>query len=235
MQEFLGGAGSPLRDLTWIDATLTMLRAIGVRYVLVHPSDYDDPAFGEATARAIAASSGHVAEARPYGAVTVFQLRPPADDAAAAPANDTALRRITPDHFTASASHGPDRLPMAFDGSFDTRWSSRTQQDGSEWILLEFDRPYEIGRVDLRMARWSLGDYPRVLSVETTAADGSRREVYHGDVLRLLGLGLVRGGGYPSIDIDLTPLPATSVRLRQLGQTRRWFWSINEIEVFERR
>ncbi len=235
MQEFLGGAGSPLRDLASIDATLTMLRAIGVRYVLVHPADYEDQTFGEATARAIAASAGHVAEARAYGAVTAFRLRPPADQVAAAPANDAALRRITPDHFSASASHGADRLPLAFDGSFDSRWSSRTQQDGSEWILLQFDRPYEIGRIDLRMGRWSLGDYPRVLSVETTGADGRSREIYHGDVLRLLGLALARGGGYPSIDIDLAALPVTSVRLRQLGQTRRWFWSINEIEVFERR
>jgi hypothetical protein len=30
-------------------------------------------------------------------------------------------------------------------------------------------------------------------------------------------------------------MPTTAVRLRQLGQTRLWFWSIDEIELWERR
>ena len=235
LQEFLGGPASPLHDLASIDAILTMLRGIGFRYVLVHPSDYDDPAFGAATARAIKDSSGHVAEARDDIAVTLFRLLPPAaDPAVAAPAAEETLQRIAPGHFTLTASHSSDRLTFAVDGDLDSRWTTMSRQAGSEWVVIEFDRPYEVERVGLRLGRWSLGDYPRLLSVEATAPDGTTREVYHGDVLRLLGLGIVRNGDYPSIDIAMAAIPTKSVRLRQLGETHSWFWSINEIEVWAR-
>jgi hypothetical protein len=231
LQEFLGGSGSPLRELTYADGSLAMLRAIGVRYVLVHPGDYDDPAFGAATIRAIKESSGHVAETRDYGAVVAFRLLPAAADPAMAAGT---LQRIGPTHVTATASHRPDRLPLAFDGNLDTRWTSLDRQTGDEWIAIAFDRPYDLARVSLRLNRWSLGDYPRELSVEVTTGTGIK-EVYRNDVLRLLGLALFRTGSYPSIDIDITPMPTTAVRLRQLGQTRLWFWSIDEIELWERR
>jgi hypothetical protein len=236
LQEFLGGSGSPLRELAYARGSLAMLRAIGVRYVLVHPGDYDDPAFGAATVRAIKESPAHVAETRDYGAVVAFRLRPAvADPAATAPAAET-LRQIAPVHVAATASHSADRLALAFDGNLDSRWTSLDRQTGAEWIAITFDRAYDVGRVSLRLNRWSLGDYPRELSVETTAGAGAiLKEVYRGDVLARLGLALVKTGGYPSIDIDMPPAPATGVRLRQLGQTRRWFWSINEIEIWERR
>jgi hypothetical protein len=234
LQEFLGGSGSPLRELAYADGSLAMLRAIGVRYVLVHPGDYDDQAFGAATVRAIKESSGHVAETRDYGAVVAFRLLPAAaDPAMAAPAAGT-LQRIAPTHVTATASRSPERLPLAFDGNLDTRWTSLDRQTGDEWIAIAFDRPYDLARVSLRLNRWSLGDYPRELSVEVTSG-AAIKEVYKGDVLRLLGLGLFRTGSYPSIDIDIAPRPTTAVRLRQLGRTRRWFWSIDEIELWEQR
>jgi hypothetical protein len=232
LQEFLGGSGSPLRELTYADGSLAMLRAIGVRYLLVHPGDYDDPAFGAATVRAIKESSGHVAETRDYGAVVAFRLLPAAADPATAAGG---LQRIAPAHVTATASHSPDRLPLAFDGNLDTRWTSLDRQTGDEWITIAFDRPYDLARVSLRLNRWSLGDYPRELSVEVTTGAAAIKEVYRGDVLRLLGLGLFRTGSYPSIDIDIPPTPTTAVRLRQLGRTRLWFWSIDEIELWERR
>ena len=234
LQEFLGGSATPLRELPIIDSTLTMLRAIGIRYVLVHPGDYDDPAFGAATIRAIAESSGQIAEARDGGAVRAFRLLAPATDPVP-PRDDRALRRIAPDHVAATASAAQDRLAFAFDGDLDSRWRTGTEQTGTEWIVIQLDRPYDVARLALRLERWTLGDYPRVLAVDVTGADQKSREVYRGDVLRLLGLGLVRDGGYPSIDIDIPPGPTTRVRLRQLGQARPWFWSINEIEVWERR
>ena len=156
LQEFLGGSGSPLRELTYADGSLAMLRAIGVRYVLVHPGDYDDPAFGAATVRAIKESSGHVAETRDYGAVVAFCLLPAAADPAMAAAAAGTLRRIAPAHVTATASHRPDRLPLAFDGNLDTRWTSLDRQTGDEWIAIAFDRPYDLARVSRRFHQHGL-------------------------------------------------------------------------------
>ena len=49
LQQFLGGAASPLNDLEHVDQVLELLRAIGVRYALVHPADYADPRVGTDT------------------------------------------------------------------------------------------------------------------------------------------------------------------------------------------
>ncbi len=235
LQEFLGGGGSPLRELEHVDGTLAMLRAIGFRYVLVHPRDYGDVSSGAALVRAIVDRPAHLAGAHDFGAVTAFELGPPEKVSGQAPAATAiAPRRITPDHVSATASHNAERLPLAFDGDLDTRWTSGEAQAGTEWIFLQLDRPYFVSRVSVRLGRWSLGDYPRELEIEATRADGATAVVYAGDVLRLLGLGLVRNGGYPSIDIEIPPTATTALRLRQRGHTRRWFWSVHEIEVWER-
>ena len=111
---------------------------------------------------------------------------------------------------------------------------SGNAQSGAEEIVIRLDPPRAVGRVGLRLARRSFGDYPRLLSVETAAPDGTMREVYRGDMLMPLGLAIARDGGYPSIDIAIPPATAAKLVLRQLGQTRRMFWSIHEIEVWAR-
>ncbi len=82
LQEFLGGGASPLNDLDRIDDSLNLLRAVGVRYVLVHPRDYDDPNLGAATAAAIRARPDLASEdfgrtmSPPFGCVRAIRRRP---------------------------------------------------------------------------------------------------------------------------------------------------------------
>ena len=75
LQEFLGGGASPLNDLDRIDDSLNLLRAVGVRYVLVHPRDYDDPNLGAATAAAIRARPDLASEDFRSDDVVAFRLR----------------------------------------------------------------------------------------------------------------------------------------------------------------
>jgi hypothetical protein len=232
LQEFL--AGPPLDELETFDRTLAMLRAVGIRYVLVHPGDYADRAAGVEVVRAIRAYPDQLDDVYDDGAVAAFRLRAANDAAPPAPPS-SALQQVPSSQLTATASHNVDRLPFAFDKDLDSRWLSGDGQTGTERIDIQFHRPRQVARLDIRFGRRSLGDYPRMLAVDATAPDGTIREVYRGDVLTPLALAVVKDGTYPSIDIEMTPMPTTRLSLRQLGHTSRTFWSIHEIEVWERR
>jgi hypothetical protein len=211
-----------------------MLRAVGIRYALVHPGDYGDSAWGVEVIRAFRTYPDQVDAVYADGAVAVFRLRP-ANDAPPPARPSGALQQVPSNQLIATASHNVDRLPFAFDGDLDSRWLSGERQTGTEQIVIQFDRPRQVARLKLRLGRRSLGDYPRVLAVDATAPDETTREVYRGDVLTPLALAVVKDGTYPSIDIEMTPMPTTRLSLRQLGRTNRTFWSIHEIEVWERR
>jgi len=232
LQAFL--AGPPLDELETFDRALAMLRAVAIRYVLVHPGDYGDRASGVEVVRAIRAHPDQVDDVYDDGVVVAFRLRP-ANDAPSPAAPSGALQQVPPSQLIATASHNVDRLPFAFDGDLDSRWLSGGGQTGTEQIVIQFRQPRQVARLSLRFGLRSLGDYPRMLVVDATAPDGTAREVYRGDVLTPLALAVVKDGTYPSLDIEMTPMPTTRLSLRQLGRTSRTFWSIHEIEVWERR
>ena len=64
-----------------------------------------------------------------------------------------------------------------------TRWLTGRQQNGDEWISLQFDRPRDVSRIELQTASRSFGDYPRELTVESAADDGVRSVLYQGSML----------------------------------------------------
>ena len=77
LQEFLGGAASPLNELEHMSEALEALRAVGVQYVLIHPGDYAEPAAGVDTVAAIRAQPKLATEAFRSEAVTAFRLQTP--------------------------------------------------------------------------------------------------------------------------------------------------------------
>lgn len=231
LQEFLGGAASPLNDPARIGAALDLLRAVGVRYVVVHPRDYADPVFGAGMAAAIRGQSGTVSDSFHSDAVDAFQLR---DDAAASERRpEIAGTRIPPADFHAEASDAVDRLSLAFDGDADTRWLTGRPQSGDEWLSLQFDHPRDVSRIELQTASRSFGDYPRELTVES-AGDAGTQLLYQGSMLVPFGRALAQGGPHPALVIDLPSNRTRTLTIRQTGRTRRWFWSVHELGVWER-
>jgi hypothetical protein len=67
------------------------------------------------------------------------------------------------------------------------------------------------------------------------ALDEGRGEtmLYEGPVIVQLGLGLIRDPLRWPMDVWLRPNHTRHLRLRQTGTTRRWFWSIDELSVWE--
>ena len=230
LQEFLGGAASPLNDLDRIEDALDLLRAVGVRYVLVHPRDYADPALGLETVTAIRAQSSRAVEDLRSDDVVGFRLR----DGDATPAAPADGRRLSHAEFHAEASDATDRVPLLFDGDPDTRWLSGRPQNGDEWIRIAFDRPRDVSRIELQTASRSFGDYPRELLVESTGDDGGRTVLFQGPMIVPFGRALAKGRPAPAIAVGLPSNRTRTLTIRQTGRTRRFFWSVHELALFER-
>ena len=232
LQTFLGGAGSPLSDRDQLDETLRMLRAVGVRYVLVHPRDYEHPADGADIAAALHEQPVHVEEDFRTDDVSCVRLR---GEAAATPQPATEVgRRLQSHDFRVAASDAPERVALALDGDADTRWLTGRPQAGDEWIRIDLDRPRDIARVGLQTAERSFGDYPREIVVESANGSGPATVLYRERSLVAFGRALAAGGPYPWITIELPRNSTRTLTIRQTGRTRRWFWSVHELAVWER-
>jgi hypothetical protein len=225
---FFAGGQSPLNEADRLGDSIASLRAVGVRYLVVHHDAFDDRSVSDAWRAAFAAERTQIISERRFGGTTVAALLP-----AAEPAVVVSGSPILPSAIHAHASHSPDRLPFLFDGDLDGRWLSGAPQSGDEWISLRFDRARDVAAIRLRIAERSYGDYPREIAIDSID-DGGSTTLFRGSVLPALARGLLADGKYPAITLFLTPNRSRELRLRQLGKAGRFFWSIHELEVWER-
>jgi hypothetical protein len=223
----LAGRGQGFGDSNHLGAAIGLVRALGARYVVVHRDRFDSPSVETALIHEL--EQGQSVSRNDFGRTSVFTLagdeRPADDGSISRPIPATALH--------ARSSHASDRLPLLFDGNRDSRWLSAGRQTGREWIEIELDAPRDVARVRMQTAERSFGDYPRDLAVEAVEADGART-LFRGTILPQFGRGFLVDHMYPFIDVVLPRNRARSVRLRQLGVTDELFWSIHELELWER-
>jgi hypothetical protein len=235
LQVFLGSAASPIVESDHFDDALRMLREIGVRTVVVHPAAFEDPTTGASIVDLFGHSVGNqvTSEAR-FPGLIVYRLAEWHDSPVTTLDLVPPLRPISPASFVATTSHASDRLQRAFDGDIETRWLTGERQSGAEWIDIAFDRPRDIAGVRILTGDRSIGDYPRELVVEVVNGPGAPRTLYRGTVVQQLARGLVADPQRGPIDIPLPPNQASHLRLRQVGRTRIWYWSIDELILLER-
>lgn len=237
LQDFLGGPGSPLREPESVAGTLSGLRDLGVRYVVLHRETYEaSPEFArfdlDGLVDAIEASGVVAGPARRFNDALAWALGPAA---ARAPADERALVRIPASGMEASASHLAERLGAAFDGRLDTRWHTGRPQEGGEWVRLSFPREIDVGRLAFLTPAGGVGDVPRGLVIESEAGDGSRITLYAGPFTPFLIRGLAGPApGSPAV-IDLPSNLSRSLWIRQTGRSARWQWAVYELQAFERR
>ena len=230
LQDFIGGP--PFGELDRLDDALRMARTLGIRWLMVHPPLYSDPEHGEALVRGLRSAPAHVARLESLAGVAVAELRPLQP---ATPRLDPTWREIPAVEFTLAASHNVERLPLLVDGDRSTRWLTGVRQQGGEWVEIRFTAPRDVARVRIEIDRRSQGDYPRGLAVDVSLDGGAWTTLFGGGILPLLGPGFATRPARPAIDIALPPNEARMLRLRTLGQTRVWFWSIHELRVWQRR
>jgi hypothetical protein len=164
------------------------------------------------------------------GSVTIVELRSTAPIALPRP---TGLE-IPRGSLTLSASHNSGALSLAVDGNDATRWLSGTQQDGTEWIQIAFDRPRRPTFLRLVMDRRSFGDYPRRLEIDGSRDGQAFTSLMAGSVVTPFALSLIEQPVSPRIELALPPMEMRYLRLRQTGRAvRNWYWSVHEIRVWE--
>ena len=225
---FLGGGHTPLREPEHFADLIEMLRAIGVRYLVVHPENDDRLTWTDTLIAALRRAPDQVEAERSFDGTIVYTLRA-AEPAATAP---LVLQPVPLSAIHAEASHQADRLPMIFDGDPDSRWMSGEPQAGDESITLTFDRLRDVRVIRMQLALRSEGDYPRELVVDSVGPDGTRT-IFRGAGLPPFVLGLLRDPAHPLIDVVLPENRSNAIRLRQVATTRTFFWSIHELRILE--
>jgi hypothetical protein len=225
---FLRGGHTPLREPDHFNGMVEMLRAIGVRYIVLHADAYDDRSQLDAMLATLQPSNGHVQIEKSFGPTTVYTLTPVAPRTTPPPT----VHPIPPSAVRVEASHSADRVPLLFDGDPDSRWISGRPQSGDESITLTFDRPRDVRTIRMRLATRSESDYPRELVVEGVGADGTRT-LYRGAGLPLYVEGLFRDPAYPWLEVVLPENRSTAIRLRQVAAARTFAWSIHELQLLE--
>jgi hypothetical protein len=230
LQDFVGGP--PFTEVARFDDALRMARALGLRWIVVHPSLYNVPASGEAIILALRAATTHVARVMTFDAAAVVELKPTAPPPLLS--IDPMWRELHAGAFTASASHNVGAIGRAFDGDRGTRWLTGERQQGREWIELRFGGSLNVARVRLEMDRRSQADYPRGLIIEGSDDGGAWHTLFEGGILPRLGVSIAREPRTPGIDIVLPPNTTRTLRLRTIGETRVWYWSVHELRVWTR-
>ena len=230
LDDLLGGPASPLTDRALQSQVPRFLRALGVRYVLVRPAFFSDAAVASGLIRALQ-TSDVARQVQVFDDVLAFEIEPRAEPNP----HEPALVRSPATSLALNASRNADRVSLAIDDDPATRWLSGAPQSGREWIEVTFDRPREIGRLDLVTSRRSLHDFPRGLEIVATgfSADAEPRVLYRGPVLEQYGRGFLHSPELPAISIDLPPFLSTRLRIRQTGRAAPWYWSIDELVVWE--
>lgn len=235
LQDFLGGPGSPLSDPEALPGLLDGLRAIGVRYIVLHRPLYSDrPELGWADPKDLVEAIDRAAGGlgRPFNDSIGWLLGAPRPRL---PVDESALERVTVRASMITSSAMPDRLRYAVDGDVDTKWLSAAPQAGAEWMRVAFEDELDAGRLVILTNRFGVGDYPRGLAVESEAADGSRMTLFSGSFLPSLLEGLATGRADAPAVLDLPANRSRALWLRQTGRSERWQWAVHELRIYRRR
>lgn len=231
LQELLGGPASPLREAEQVPATLDGLRAIGVRYVLLHEDTFSTPDEAARLVSAIRTAREQVREERRFGRVWAWRL---ADADSRPQSGDRALRQLDPRTFELRASQQEDRLPFVLDRDLDTRWLTGEPQRGGEWIDVRLPRATDVDRVQLVTAQRSLADYPRRVTIECVEESGASRVLFDGPIVDRLVEALAVDEQYPRINIDVPSNRTVTLRIRQTGRAPVSWWSVHELNLWAR-
>ncbi len=209
--------------------TIADLRALGVRWVIVHPQRYLD-AWADFEPRFI----GHADDLRRVAEVDgalVFELR----DADWLTREEFHARRrarragaIPSGDWTATASINDHLAGLAVDGEPGTRWSTDLQRPG-DYFQVDFGSAVAFDGIVMHLDSHPR-DYPRGYRVEVSDDARDWRAVAEdGDVYLTVPQAVER-----RVEIDVPMTRARHLRIVQTGQDPVYWWSIHELEVLLR-
>jgi hypothetical protein len=227
LQEFLGASSSPLRT-GQTTSVLRGIRAIGVRYVMLHPATFRDPDLAARLEQDIHDATDQVVEERRFGDTWAWRLADAAPEKSAPQGQPVDVRTLT-----LHASHHDERLASLVDGDPGTRWFTGDRQAGGEFIEIHLTKPTDVARLRFESAPRSMMDFPRRLAVIAIDTAGGRQRLFDGDIVAKLIEALATDEQHLPVDIILPPNSTSMLRIEQTGERRTW-WSIHELQIWSR-
>jgi hypothetical protein len=226
LADLLEGSASPFSVPDRVADGVEMLQAIGVRYVALHAADYVDSVLAEQIVASLRSAPG-VREHREFGTNHLFELsrtdRPPAS-------TPPALPRILVASHQLVASHIPMRTGYMLDDRASSFWSTGQPSDQA-WLQVTLSAAHDVRQVRLEMGT-ARDQYPRSLKVLSRDDHGRERELYRGQVLPRLAVGLVESPVTAPVAI---PLPTNRTRVLTIvadDSSHKNGWSVDEFQLY---
>jgi len=145
------------------------------------------------------------------------------------------FRLLPTARWRADASFNPDQANKAFDRFANTRWSTDKPKQKGMWFMLDLGRAEKINRVSINPDHWE--DHPSGVTIELSKDKKRWTEVVR--VNSAVGP-FYWDGTHPfyrirraRTDYVFKPAKGRYIRLKLLGESKRYFWSISEIYVYK--
>jgi F5/8 type C domain len=117
-----------------------------------------------------------------------------------------------------------------FDGRPDTIWTTRGPQRGRERFAIPLSAPARVSGVVMLLGD-KIFDYPRRLVIETSIDGKTWEPAWDGPTAALAYKAVMDNPKVSRMTFTFPPRLAETIRLRQVGRSRRYFWSIAELEL----
>jgi len=117
-----------------------------------------------------------------------------------------------------------------FDGRLDTIWMTRGPQRGRERFAIPLAESTQVSGVVMTLGD-KIFDYPRMLAIETSRDGETWEPAWQGPTAALAFRAVIENPKLSRLTFRFPPREAKTIRLRQVGSSRRFFWSIAELEL----
>lgn len=204
------------------------LKILGLRYLLIHSSDYRKPDFRRIMER-ISGFEPDLHFVGQFENVHVFEFANWAESG-----TGKSLAGLRPGHSLEGSSVqtnvNEDSAGAAVDGSIETRWESGPQESG-QYFQVDLGSIEQLRGISLCLGRYP-EDYPRGYSVEASADGLVWREISRQENVRLPLTAYLRPKVLP-LEIAFAQTEARYLRVTNLGEDPVCSWSICELGVLK--
>jgi len=215
-------------EMAPLEQLIDDFQAIGVKYMIVHfdeIAEAERPYFGER----FEAQLGDLKLVERFEDDYLFEMIPRPPRSRPRPGVE-GLTRLPREGWKASASVGEDRAGAALDGDPRTRWDTGDAQREGNAFTLDLGRPTLFRCLSLRFGPSAL-DFPRGYAMEVSADGRSWTEVAREETLLLPILSFAAPKAL-AVDISIDPVTARFIRVTDLGQDRKFYWSVYEANLY---
>ncbi len=204
------------------------LAELGVRYVIIHASDYEKNELNKLTSE-ILALPDDIRSVCQFGEDLVYELTKWSEISPTILGHDK-FKPLLKKDWKVSANVNGDQAHFAIDGSKKTRWETGPQRKGHT-LQLDLARVQRIRGLSLKLEK-SVLDYPRGYVVELSY-DGTRWAQVAREENTILPITSFLKPKDIALNIYFSPQEARYIKIMNTGEEKIYYWSVYEVDVFE--